>query len=160
MRCDMELSTLKKIFNMAIASGWEEILGMQEVVDGTGFKIMKTLGSGKIYLTCNSWGIMVETDKYFSDELKEEKENNCYGGYSFLEGEARDLLNYFKNTLEIKRMMIYDNILGLLEKGRRIVVLNPERKRKLSGNKEKYLYNKITEALKNKEKRAYFQIVY
>ena len=103
---------------------------------------------------------MIEKDEYFRKELKKEKAGNYYGTYSFLEDEARDLLNYFKNTLEIKRMMIYDNILELLEKGRRIVVLNPERKRKLTGNKEKYLYNNITEALKNKEKRAYFQIVY
>ena len=156
----MELSTVKKIFNMAIASGWEETLGIQEVIDGTGFKIMKTLGSGKVYLTCDSFGVMVETDKYFNKKLKEEKEGNYYGTYSFLEDEARDLLDYFKNTLEIKRMMIYDNILDLLGKGRRIVILNPVRKRNLSGNKEKYLYNKITEALKNDTKKPYFQIVY
>ena len=156
----MELSTVKKIFNMAIASGWEETLGIQEIIDGTGFKIMKTIGSGKIYLTCDSLGVMIESDEYFNKKLKEEKENNYYGTYSFLEGEARDLLNYFKNTLEIKRMMIYDNILELLEKGRRIVVLNPERKRHITGDKEKYLYNKITEALKDNTKKPYFRIVY
>ncbi len=117
------------VFKRAIKSGWIETLSISELIDGSGFSIMKRCGSGIININCNGDYFYIERDEYFSKGLKEEKQKSEYGRYGFLEDEAKELLRQFRNTYEGKTSLMYGNILSLLEKGKKVYVLNETRKR-------------------------------
>lgn len=152
------IEKLHVVFKRAIKSGWEEVLSIPELMDGSGFKLLKKSGTGTICINCTGEYFWIEKDKYFLKALNEEKEKCEYGHYSFLADEAVELLEQFRNTYEGKAVVMYDNILGLLEKGKKIFVLNDVRRRECSENKQDYLIRKIKESLRVEHKIGYWSV--
>ena len=154
----MKLMSIKKVLKSAIESGWEETVGIQEIVNGTGFKVLKSCGSGVISVTCDDCGVSIRADKYFEKELNKEKKKGEYGHYSFLVDEAEELMKRLKSTYEMKFAIIYNNIILLLQKGRKIYVLNNGRERQATEDREKYITKKIKKCLKNENKKAFWRV--
>lgn len=152
------LEKVNVVFKRAIKSGWIESLAISELIDGSGFLIIKKCGTGIISVTCNGAYFYIDRDEYFVKGLKEEREKSEYGHYGFLEDEAKELLRQFKNTYEGKASLMYENISDLLEKGRKVFVLNETRKRECTESKKDYLVRKIQESLKLEHKTGYWVV--
>lgn len=156
MVVDMELSTILKIKNIAIQSGWELI----PTLNNKSFSLIKTSGTGLIRLNVSKCWVDIETNEYFKKMREEEKDSGELGYYSFLYDEAKDLMKLFDNTLELKASLIFNNIIAKLQKGYKIKILNKKRHVEIKGDKVDYIKRRIRKVLKSERKHAVFQIIY
>ena len=159
-RLKMELSTVKKVFRIALISGWQETFALRDLLGDENFTLTKFCGTGQIEIHVSSNLIALEINDYFNEKKKEEENKGEFGYYSFLYKEAQDLIKLFENTFEFKASLIFDNIINKLQNGCKIKVLNKKRHVEIKGDKVKYIKKRIRKALKSKEKQAVFQIVY